>query len=268
LIVGVTARHGHEEWIQKNTHNYLNVLAKHGVIPVVLAPDTPANLPDGRQFHPDTQGRLPVMILTHLDGLILAGGGDVDPKYFGAELNGAEPESIDHRRDELELNLSRQALDADLPILGICRGCQVLNVAAGGGMVQHFDGHRSPKDGTKYHDVALLPGTRLRTLIGQETLAVNTYHHQGMDLASMAPIFTPSGLAWPDSWLVEAYESQQHSWVVGIQWHPERLFELDDAHRRLWQNFVAACRATQTRRQTAVAGQATLQPPPQLLPSP
>jgi putative glutamine amidotransferase len=75
-----------------------------------------------------------------------------------------------------------------------------------------------------------------------DRLSVNTFHHQGMDLASMAPLFTPVALAQPDQWLVEAYESRQHRWVIGVQWHPERAFELDPGHRRLWESFVAVCR--------------------------
>jgi putative glutamine amidotransferase len=185
-----------------------------------------------------------------LHGLILSGGGDVDPKYFGAELQGAELESIDHPRDELELDLARAALELDMPLFGICRGCQVLNVAAGGSMIQHFDGHRSPKGQTAFHEVVVTPNSRFHRMVGEEAFAVNTFHHQGMDRASIAPLFTPSAMASPDSWLVEAYESLSHQWVVGVQWHPERTFELSDPHLRLWASFLAACadRATLLQR--------------------
>jgi len=250
LIVGVTSRYGSSEWTSKNTHNYLNTLKNFGVTPVLLTPDTPAQLPSGAIYPPDALGRLDVEILDHLHGLILSGGGDVDPKYFGSELQGAEEESIDHARDELELTLARAALETDIPLFGICRGCQILNVAAGGSMIQHFDGHRSPKDSTAFHDVVVSPQTRFQQIVGEEAFAVNTFHHQGMDRASIAPIFTPSAVASPDKWLVEAYESQTHNWVVGVQWHPERTFELGDPHLRLWQSFLAACtdRATSLQR--------------------
>jgi putative glutamine amidotransferase len=241
LIVGVTSRRGNHEWVSKNTHNYLNTLNNLGVTTLILAPDTPVQLPNGICYHPDPEGRLSPKLLDHLHGLILSGGGDVDPKYFGAELQGAEVESIDHSRDELELNLARAALAMDLPVFGICRGCQVLNVAAGGSMIQHFDGHRSPKGATAYHDVVVTPQSRFHQIVGEDAFAVNTFHHQGMDRASIAPIFTPSAIASPDQWLVEAYESPTHSWVVGVQWHPERTFELSDPHLRLWQSFMAAC---------------------------
>ena len=136
LWIGVITRHGDPAWVKNNTRNYLTVLQEYGAIPVVLSPDCPTILPDGSTLQPDTEGRLSSSILDHLDGLILSGGGDVHPKYFGQALAGAEPESIDLKRDELELQLAQAALARDLPLFAICRGCQVLNVAAGGGMVQ------------------------------------------------------------------------------------------------------------------------------------
>jgi putative glutamine amidotransferase len=246
LWVGVTTKSGAAAWVAENTKNYLAVLREQGAVPVVLAPDVVTTLPDGTTFAPDDQGRLPAAVLDRLDGLILSGGGDVHPQYFGQELNGAEVDRIDLRRDELELTLARAAMDRDLPLFGICRGCQVLNVAAGGAMVQHFDGHRSPADSTAFHEIAIVPGSRFHQIIGLARLAVNTFHHQGLDLPSMAPRFTPVGLADPDAWLIEAYESPDHRWLLGVQWHPERLFELDDAHRRLWASFLDACRSTWT----------------------
>jgi putative glutamine amidotransferase len=171
----------------------------------------------------------------------------VHPRYFGQPLAGAETETIDLKRDELEIELAQAALAADLPLFGICRGCQVLNVAAGGSMIQHLDGHRSPSGGpTSFHEVAIQPGGRLSAIVGAATLPVNTFHHQGMDVPALAPFFAPVAYAQPDAWLVEAYESPRHRWVVGVQWHPERSFELDDGHRRIWESFFAAC--AQSRR--------------------
>lgn len=244
LRIGLTTKHGHAEWVEKNTRNYLSMLKELGATPVLLAPDTPTRIPDGPTFHPDALGRLPDGVLDHLDGLILSGGGDVHPRYFGAELAGADPNSISEARDELELHLSRRALAQDLPIFGICRGCQVLNVAAGGGMVQDFPNHRSDTQNPVLHDVSLLPGSRLAETVGSPVLAVNTYHHQGVDAATLAPGMRAAALGTgPDDWLVEAFESPAHRWVVGVQWHPERIFELPEAHRRLWESFIAACGA-------------------------
>ena len=242
LLIGLTTKHGNSEWVEKNTRNYLAMLRALGATPVLLAPDTPALLPDGTAYTPDAQGRLPGEVLDHLDGLILSGGGDVHPRYFGADLAGADPQSISEARDELELTLSRQALAQDLPLFGICRGCQVLNVAAGGGMVQDFPNHRSDTENPVLHEVTLVPGSRLAETIGTPSLAVNTYHHQGVDIPTLAPGLRVAALAvGPDEWLVEAFESPSHRWVVGVQWHPERIFELPDAHRRLWESFIGAC---------------------------
>ena len=167
LRIGVTSRHGNAQWIEENTRHYLDTLSEFGVEAVVLSPDTPLALSGAPEFRPDSSGRLPTEVLDHLDGLILAGGGDVDPAYFGADLDGAKPETIDRMRDELELGLARVAMERNVPLFGICRGCQVLNVAAGGGMVQHFDGHKAPEGATAYHQIGLVEGTWFQRMIGQ-----------------------------------------------------------------------------------------------------
>jgi putative glutamine amidotransferase len=255
-VIGLTAKSGLPEAVTKDAKNYLRILAEYGVSVVVLSPDKPARFSNGETFQPDAQGCLPGEVFSRLDGLLLTGGGDMHPRYFGQEIAGAEPESIDCLRDELELDLARRALVLDVPVFGICRGCQVLNVAAGGGMIQHLDGHRSPEESPRMHDVILHADSRLfqmvAGLIDRSTagpaamLAVNTYHHQGVDQANLAPLFVDTARAWPDEWLIEAYESPVHRWVVGVQWHPERTFELPQAHRRLWLGFLEA--ATQVRR--------------------
>lgn len=242
LWIGITSRHGHPEWLQQNARNYLAMVASYQAMPVVLTPDQVAILPDGQRYAPTPAGRLPDAVLDALDGLILSGGGDVAPHHFNQPLAGAEEESIDLRRDELEIGLGQAALARNLPTFGICRGCQVLNVAAGGSMIQHLDGHRSPAEGaTRFHDVRVATTSRLHEIVKMDAFEVNTFHHQGMDQASLAPGFQAAALADPDHWLVEAYESVQHAWVIGVQWHPERIFELGEAHRRLWNSFIAAC---------------------------
>lgn len=248
LRVGVTAKHGDAAWVARWTQNYTDRLRELGAVPLVLAPDLPIVLADGETYVPDSTGRLPAGILDRIDGLILAGGGDVDPSHYGQELNGADSPSIDRRRDELELSLARTAMTADLPVLGICRGCQVLNVAAGGRLVQNVDGHRSPSDSPFYHAVNFVADTPVEALDECTKLEVNTYHHQGVDRAGLAPAFVPVGFADPDEWLIEAFASPAHRWIMGFQWHPERLFELPDAHRAIWLSFVRACSARRTGR--------------------
>ncbi len=244
LLIGVTSAHGDAEWLSKNTHHYLDFLAQAGAQAVVLTPDTPAVFPDGSSYAPDSDGRLPDTILDHLHGLVASGGGDVHPKHFGQEPDGAEPKHISLGRDELELNLLRTALQRDLPVFGICRGCQVLNVAGGGSLRQHFDGHRSSAGQTAYHRVDLQPNTNLQRMVGAEAMQVNTFHHQGINRSDLAPGFFASAFAHPDDWLVEAIESLRHRWALGVQWHPERIFELEPSHRLIWDSFLTACRAT------------------------
>lgn len=242
LWIGITTRHGDAGWVERNTRNYVAIVIQFGAVPIILSPDVPVTLPNGKRYDPDACGRLDAGILEALDGLILSGGGDVHPRHFGQPLNGAESHSIDEKRDELELALAPAALACNLPVFGICRGCQVLNVAMGGGMVQHFDGHRTPEGGdTHFHPVTIRQDSRLHAVVQDGSLIVNTFHHQGLDAVSLAPIFAPAAVAEPDEWLVEAYESRTHRWVLGVQWHPERHFELDEGHRRIWEDFFTAC---------------------------
>jgi putative glutamine amidotransferase len=241
-VIGVTTQSGTLTWVEKNSRYYMNILAEYGAVPVVLSPDCPVVLPSGEVLHPDELGHLPEAVLAGLDGLVLSGGGDVHPLYFGQEIAGADSNSINLKRDELELHLARHALALDLPLFGICRGCQVLNVAAGGGMIQHLEGHRSSKESPRLHEVIIHAESRLHRIVPLSSLAVNTYHHQGIDRATLAPLFHASATAQPEEWLIEAYESLMHRWVIGVQWHPERAFELPEAHRRLWMSFLeAAC---------------------------
>lgn len=249
-VIGITSRHGSAEWIAKNSANYMRVLEENSAQWVILAPDAPALIPGGQEWHPDPNGVFEEGVLDTLDGLILAGGGDVHPRHFGQAVAGADPDSIDPKRDALELALTRGALERGMPVFGICRGCQVLNVAAGGRLVQHLDGHRSSESGTIFHNVRVAGGSRLHSVTGAGEILVNTFHHQGVDGEGVAPGFIASGIAFPDSWLVEAIESRNGQWAVGVQWHPERNFELDAVHNRIWRSFVAAAADWGERRRS------------------
>lgn len=247
VTVGVTVLHGDQVWLDVNTSHYREIIRNRGAHFIALSPDQPVTLGDGRVFAPSEEGYFPSEILYHLDGLILSGGGDVHPDQFGQQLAGAETDKICRERDAFELSLTKEALQRDLPIFGICRGCQALNIAGGGGLVQHFDGHRSNGDATEFHDVILVLGSRVQKAINAKRIVVNTFHHQGINRQCIAPGFQATGYADPDDWLVEAIESQHHSWVVGVQWHPERTFELDAAHQRLWEQFFHACEEYKSR---------------------
>ncbi len=161
---------------------------------------------------------------SNLDGLVLTGGVDVDPARYGEEQH-PKVRRIDPRRDEFELTVLQRALDADIPVLAICRGHQLLNVAFGGTLLQHIegDGHRAHKEGdmpSRWHAVHLEPEGHLAAVYGVEEMEVNSRHHQAVLPAMLAPDLRP--LACSPDGILEAMESTRHSWVLGVQWHPER----------------------------------------------
>jgi putative glutamine amidotransferase len=166
-------------------------------------------------------------------GLILTGGFDVDPALYG-EAPHPRVRRTDRSRDEFELVLLRQALVHDLPILAICRGHQLLNVAFGGGLLQHIDGdshradYRSEGFPSRWHEVTIREGSRLHAALGlpagqagAASALVNSRHHQAVTPERLAPRLEVVARS-PDG-LVEGVESLAHRWVVGVQWHPERL---------------------------------------------
>ena len=225
--IGITARSNDKVYFDSWVRNYWWAVTWAGGQPVLLTPET-ASLP------PDQQ-------VGQLDGLLLSGGGDVHPKYYRERIQGTEKRQIHEGRDTLELGLARAALAVDLPILGVCRGFQVLNVALGGSLEQHVEGHRSPKDAVKYHDVAVTPDTLLARTLGLDgPFTVNTYHHQAVTADRLAPGLQPSAATVEGPALLEGIESPAHRWVLAVQWHPERFYELHEQHRRLFSAFVAA----------------------------
>ncbi|MDQ7793499.1 MAG: gamma-glutamyl-gamma-aminobutyrate hydrolase family protein [bacterium] len=181
-----------------------------------------------------------------LQGLILSGGPDLDPLFYGEEplpgLGEVQPE-----RDRVELALARRALAADLPVLGICRGCQVLAVAGGGDLFQDLGRQRAgvlkhyQKAPRWYptHAATVEPASRLAALLKVEGLRVNSFHHQAVRRI-------PDGFAasaWAPDGVIEALESGSHRLALGVQWHPENLWHREPAAMRLFEGIVEAARA-------------------------
>ena len=194
-----------------------------------------------------------------LDGLLLCGGGDVDPSCYGAP-DGGRNHNVNPARDRFELALARRALADGMPLFAICRGVQVLNVAAGGtlvqdiptecpGALQHATSPRLPPEQIA-HTVSVVPGSRLARALGRDGQAfagaavpVNSRHHQA--IARVASGYVVSASA--SDGIIEAIEpsadaSTPDSWVLGVQWHPENMAPVDPVMARLFRAFIATCR--------------------------
>lgn len=181
-----------------------------------------------------------------MDGLLLSGGADIDPARYSEPESGAH--AVQPGRDALEDEAFRAALAAGVPILGVCRGLQAINVFAGGSLVQHLDGHESapyPSPSVTRHPLDLAAGSRLAVILGESSdLEVNSYHHQAITPDRLAPGLRIAATAVHAGGgeLVEAVESSDPDrWLVGVQCHPERTESSPPVFERLWAAFVAAC---------------------------
>jgi putative glutamine amidotransferase len=169
-----------------------------------------------------------------VDGLLLPGGADVDPAFYGAD---PDPRlgTVDRELDQTELALFRQARESGRPVFGICRGQQLINVAMGGTLVQHLDGHEARALGRAHlaHRVEVEPTSELGRAAGEDSIAVNSLHHQAVD--RVAPGLRPT--ARTAEGVVEALETEDGS-VVAVQCHPEELATDLPWARSLFEGFV------------------------------
>lgn len=206
---------------------YLGPLRRAGAQEAVLLP-----VPIGRSDAGD--------LLARFDGLMLIGGGDVDPSRYG-EPRSAETYGVDADTDTFELNLVSAALERELPTLAICRGIQVLNVALGGTLIQHITGreglldHGIPGagDGGAHHEVRLEPGSRIAKAMGTETADCASHHHQAIARLSESLVAT----GWSEDGVIEAVEAES-GWVLGVQWHPEDTAADDPSQQGLFDALV------------------------------
>lgn len=207
---------------------------------------------DARLLEPETDD-LP-LVLAECDGVLLTGGADVDPARYHAERHPTV--EINPARDEFEFALARLALERNMPMLAICRGIQLLNVVAGGTLVQDIPSQRPgvlshgiphPPDRIA-HDVLVRPDTCLAALLapaldGDRHIAVNSRHHQAVD--ALAPGFVAAATA-PDG-IVEAIEKPDAAFCVGVQWHPENFWRSGE-FAALFEGLVCAAREVRARR--------------------
>lgn len=233
-LIGITTHLSEDERTIQNNRTYSDALIAAGAIPVLL-PVT--NDPEVIRLYAE-----------RIDGLLLSGGVDVNPAMFGEDQRW-ECGSVSVLRDEFEKQLCDILLrDSTKPILGICRGLQLLSVALGSSMYQDlatcFDGktlsHRQ-KQRAVYcsHRVEIKPGSRLHQIYGTETVMVNSLHHQAV--RNLPEHLLESAKA-PDG-VIEAAELRGHPFCIGVQWHPEVIWDEPggEIHQRLFQAFVQAC---------------------------
>jgi putative glutamine amidotransferase len=229
-VIGISAYCEQARWGVWETQavvlprRYVDRVTEAGGIPVLLPP-----VPDIAE----AVGRL--------DGLMLSGGGDIDPARYGAEP-AAEITHVREERDSAEFALLDAAASLQLPVLGICRGMQVINVARGGSLHQHLpgvvghDGHAPTPGAFGQHEVRVPPGSRLSQVLGggERTLTAPTHHHQGVDRLGKGLTAT----AWAEDGTIEAFETDPAGpFLLAVQWHPEAGADLS-----LFRALVAAAR--------------------------
>lgn len=236
-VIGLTTRNTkdlkYDHSLVTSPKTYPTAIVKAGGIPLLI----PTNLT------PDTYAEL----LNRLDGIIFTGGGDIDISHFQGQPH-PKIYGIDAERDQQEISLVRMAAQTGLPMLGICRGFQVINVTLGGTLFTHImdqlpdalEHSAFPANPPDYpaHEVTLVPGTRLAAILQAEKVWVNSLHHQGAE--RLAPGLIPAGSA-PDG-LLEAFELPNHPFAIAVQWHPEWMPD-DEKMQLLFKAFIAAAAA-------------------------
>jgi len=222
----------------KKFSRYVDAVREAGGEPVVIDPEaSPAQR---------------ATAFAEMDALLLPGGADLDPARYG---QAPDPRTqVEPGRDELEERAWQAALARELPVLGVCRGMQAINVFSGGALLQHVDGHDSPlapSPDAHPHPLRLVAGSRLAGILAlppdEQLIEVNSYHHQAMLPEQLGQGLRVSGTT-ADGELVEAFEaSDPERWIFGVQNHPERPEFTPRAFKRLWRAFVAAA-ADRARR--------------------
>lgn len=225
--IGITTRGRNPEGRFELTAKYVEAVRKAGGYPVLLPPG-------------ETD---PEECFEFLDGFVLTGGPDVEPKLYGGKMH-PQVYGVDPERDECEIRLARAIVEVDKPALFICRGMQVLNVALGGTLVEHVPdefgstvSHRG-QDAYEFHDVTIEPRSQLAKLVGATRLTTPSWHHQAV--RKLAPGF--AAVARSSDGVIEAIEHPDHPDLVAVQWHPEHTAAEDPRQRALFESLIASLR--------------------------
>jgi putative glutamine amidotransferase len=239
-LIGITAdSSGFEQIGSKTTREGLYSLARRYCDAIQNAGGLPVIIP-----HSQSRSQI-YRVLTRIDGLLISGGGfDIDPAYYGEQPT-AKLGKIKPQRTFTELTSIAFGLERDLPMLGICGGAQAINVALGGSLYQDIatqlpgtQKHQQGRDHHYRHIVELPRGTLLYKICRCPTLKVNTTHHQAIRKLGEGLAINATAL----DGLIEGIESKRHSFVLGLQWHPEVLAQSDVIQRRIFSLFISACK--------------------------
>lgn len=229
-LIGVSARLTNDRYTLNQ--DYCDALQAAGATVILILPDTPERLRE---------------VLLGLDGILIPGGGDIDPNYY--DQSNSHSTIVSSEIDELDLSLCELAMELHLPLFGICRGLQIINVAMGGSLIQDirdrnpksldhtFSAHnRQPQNA---HEVSLRTDTKLSGLLG-ERCSVNSYHHQAIDKVAEGLLVS----ALSDDGIIEAVEGTD---ILAVQWHPERMQDIP-IQFSLFSDFTNACNNYKTKR--------------------
>lgn len=208
---------------------YLESIARAGGLPVIVPPLDPG-------ARASTPASHIAAMVSRCDGVVLHGGGDIDPRHYGQEPTTDTLYGLNERHDLFELAFVRSVLDSGTPLLAICRGLQILNVARGGTLVQDL-GENAVDHRQVLHPVRLTEGSRLARAMGAtHPRHCHSFHHQSIDELGAGLVITGHS----DDGVVEAVESDDGSWTVGVQWHPEDTAAEDPEQQRLFDALVVA----------------------------
>ena len=242
--IAITGMKRRQENLGRLPTDYITAVRNAGGAPVVVS--TFDLYPD-EQPPPDVDVRagldpLDPSTLDGAVGLVLTGGGDVDPAFYGQKPH-PRAYNITPRRDRFEFTLLDQALRKDIPVFAICRGMQVLNVHLGGTLDQHLmdqpqrlEHDRDRPRGEPAHNVRLKERSTLARILDRARAGVNSHHHQGLDTVANSL----EEVGWAEDGVLEAVVSRESAWVVGVQWHPESMAPVDLVQRALFESFVDA----------------------------
>ena len=209
----------------RNARRYIEVMESAGADVRVLIPDD----------HSQTTTE---ELMRDVGGLLICGGPDVDPALYNEEPDPDAGLELNRALDDFELRILKYALDQDMPVLAICRGMQLLNVSFGGKLIQDIPNHRSENIDGEWvpasHNIYIAPGAKTSPVIGMAGFfKVNSLHHQGLKEAQRAPGLMTTAYEVEDG-LIEGLESPEHSWVIGLQCHPERQDEVPKMFNNLF----------------------------------